>query len=85
MYARVFRVDWGFQSISGLSGHEVCTHTSCGREPALPEFGTDAPPEKCVCVVSCFGFREKSSYGEIICVRGTCPCVLFLPKVRMFW
>ena len=38
----VLRVGSGFQSSSGLSGHELCTHASCGREPALPAFSTDA-------------------------------------------
>ena len=42
-----------FQSSSGLSGHELCTHASCGREPALPAFSKDAHPLHSFCAVSC--------------------------------
>ena len=49
-------------------------HASCGHEPALPAFSTDAHPRKCVCAVSCFKEfskfeRKRERERERVCVR----------------
>ena len=50
----------------GLFCHELCGLDSCGNEPALPAFSTDAAPEKCVCGVSFLNNAHVFRYDFVI-------------------